>query len=717
MKDIKDMKHYEPGEKLVNVLMRKTQNNTPLFFRVLVAYYFCKVTSMMRIGIDTPDRGVIPVSMYAMNLAVSGTGKGHSTNIIEDNVINQFKKRYLHETFPVISEKNLAQLAVKRASRDGEDPDDVLTRVKKEFEDLGALVFSFDSGTTPAVKQMRHKLLMANAGSVNLEIDEIGSNLVGNIEVLNTFLELFDVGKVKQKLVKNTSDNKRGEEIEGRTPTNMLLFGTPKKLLDGGRVEVEFDSMLETGYARRCFFGYQGSANTHNKNRTAQQLYDEMTNSTSADYLKEISNKLGKLADPVNFNQNLIISKAVTLELLEYKIMCEDASMDMPDYNDIPKAEISHRYYKTLKLAGAYAFTDGSPEITMDHLHSAIKLSEESGVAFTEIIKRERDYVRLAKYIATIGREVTQVDLMEDLPFYSGSDARRKELLMHAMAYGVKNNIVIKRSYSDGIEFLEGESMEVTDLSKVKVSYSTDITTGFLGEEVPFDKLHTLVKAPGYHYTAHHFVDGYRHSANLIKGVNLLVLDVDEKTNMIMAKELLKEYTYLIATTKRHTPELNRFRIILPMSHIVKLDVEAHSKFMENVFNWLPFDVDTSTKDCARKWESNNGDHYYNAGQLIDATLFIPQTRKEEEQNKRVIDMGSLTNLERWFALNTGTGNRSNQLIRFAYVLIDAGMQVEGVRNAVKDFNKKMKNPLKEAEIDNTIMVTVVKKIHQRDTQ
>jgi len=81
MKDLDTVKHFEPAEKLVKILMQKTQNNNPLFFRVLVAYYFSKVASMMRTDIQTHDRGIIPVSLYALNLANSGHGKGHSTNL------------------------------------------------------------------------------------------------------------------------------------------------------------------------------------------------------------------------------------------------------------------------------------------------------------------------------------------------------------------------------------------------------------------------------------------------------------------------------------------------------------------------------------------------------------------------------------------------------------------------------------------------------------
>ncbi|PIZ55360.1 DUF3987 domain-containing protein, partial [Candidatus Uhrbacteria bacterium CG_4_10_14_0_2_um_filter_41_7] len=244
-----DQYTYHPiAEQIVDILCRKTQNTNPMFFRILINYYLAKITAMMRVSILTQDRGKIPVNLYAVNLASSGQGKGHSTNIIEDQIINNFRSVFFEETYPIVSERNLAQLASKRAAITGDDDDEVLTAVTKEFKELGVLAFSFDSGTTAAVKQMRHKLLMAGIGSMNLEIDEIGSNLLSNSDVLSTFLELFDVGKIKQKLTKNTKDNVRSEEIEGGTPTNLLLFGTPSKLLNGGKTEEEFYSFLETGY-------------------------------------------------------------------------------------------------------------------------------------------------------------------------------------------------------------------------------------------------------------------------------------------------------------------------------------------------------------------------------------------------------------------------------------------------------------------------------------
>ena len=109
-------------------------------------------------------------------------------------------------TLPTVAEKSLTDLAIKRALRKGVDEQEELEAVKSEFRKLGAYLTSFDSGTTPAVKQFRHQLLMSGIGSINFEVDEIGNNLLGNKEIVDVYLELFD-GSVKPKLTKNTADS------------------------------------------------------------------------------------------------------------------------------------------------------------------------------------------------------------------------------------------------------------------------------------------------------------------------------------------------------------------------------------------------------------------------------------------------------------------------------------------------------------------------------
>jgi signal peptidase I len=43
---------------------------------------------------------------------------------------------------------------------------------------------------------------------------------------------------------------------------------------------------------------------------------------------------------------------------------CEGKAEQFREHQEVLKAEVSHRYYKALKLAGAYAFVDKSPVIT-----------------------------------------------------------------------------------------------------------------------------------------------------------------------------------------------------------------------------------------------------------------------------------------------------------------------------------------------------------------
>lgn len=505
MRDLSSVPHFPVAEKLVQAICKKTQNNDPIFFRVLVAYHLTKIASMMRTNIGTPDRGIIPVNMYAINLGNSGLGKGYATNLMEDQVTHKFRRKFLEETFPAISEAHLHKLAARKSLKQNTNQDEEEEKIQKEFRDLGPLLFSFDSATTAAVKQARHKLLMANAGSMCFECDEIGSNLLGQMDVLTTFLELFDMGKIKQKLVKHTKDNMRNEDIDGKTPTNMLLYGTPSKLLNGAKTEEEFISLLDTGYARRCFFGLSRKLNS-GPTLTPAEVMAILTDPADDIMMAEVAKELQALADPVNFNRKIRVPDDVGLVLMEYRIACDQLAQKMPEHKEIQKAELQHRHSKALKLAGTYAFIAGSAEISEEILLQAIKLAEESGEAFNQILNREKPYEKLAKYIASEGRELTHVDLTEDLPFYKGTDANKRTLLDMATAYGYRNNIIIKRHYYEGIEFLKGESLEKTNLNKLTVSYSTQLADNYKNDIAKWDDLHKLTQAQGFHWVNHHLL-------------------------------------------------------------------------------------------------------------------------------------------------------------------------------------------------------------------
>lgn len=709
--DLSTVPHFHALEEMVDVLTNKTQNMDRGFFRAEVAYFLGKMASSMRAVVVTKDRGEIPVNIYALALATSGYGKGHSVNIVENEFLRGFKSRFMEDAFPVIAEQNLWVVANGRAARNGTDQQEEFEKAQKEFRQAGAFPFTFDSGTPPAVKQLRQKLLLATAGSINLQIDEIGSNLLGVTDVLTLFLELYDQGMVKQKLTKNTAENQRGEELDGKTPTNMLLFGTPSKLLDGGQTEDQFYSFLDTGYARRCIFGW-GQHHRASKSLTPEEVYAQLTQPTNDAIVTKWARHFYTLADPAMFGWKMDVNDDVSIALLAYRIECEKLSENMSDHEEIKKSELSHRYFKALKLAGAYAFIDGSTEVEMAHLMSAIKLVEESGMAFQTILSREKTYVKLAKYIAGTNAEVTHADLHEALPFYKSSQSSRNEMMTLATAWGYKKHIIIKKSFVDGIEFFKGEMLKETDLDKIVISYSNHWAYNYLEEMVPFDKLHILTQQPDMHWTNHHFKQGHRAEENVLAGFNMIAIDVDGGISLQAAHELLKDYKFLTYTTKRHTPTENRFRLMMPINYHLQMDQAEYKEFMNGIMNWLPFPTDETANQRAKKWESFQGGsfHYNLDAETLDVLDFIPKTSRNEQHKQNNQQLESLDNLERWFAGRIASGNRNNQMLKYALCLVDAGWELPEVKTQVHAFNKKMSEPMSTQEIDSTVMVTVAKR-------
>lgn len=712
MYDLTGITHHPILEEIVDVLCRKTQNNDRGFFRVEVAYFLAKMASCMGATIVTKDRGDIPVNIYAMALATSGFGKGHSVNIVEDGFMMGFKKRFMEDTMPVISNDRLWKLANERAARNGTDQNEEFDKAEAAYKRAGAYPFTFDSGTPPAVKQLRNKLLMAGCGSINLQIDEIGSNLLANIEVLTLFLELYDQGKVKPKLTKNTAESIRDEEMDGKTPTNMLLFGTPTKLLDGGQTEDMFYGCLDTGYARRCFFAYGHVDKKAFNEQTPEEIYNNLIKQGNNKSVGKLANLFHSLADPNLFGWKMQVEDDVGIELIKYKIDCERRAEAMADHEDVRKAEMMHRFFKALKLAGAYAFVDQSSFIELSHLSQAILLTEESGTAFQQILNREKAYVKLAKYISTIGTEVTHADLLEALPYYPKGNAARNEMMTLATAWGYKQHIIIKKKFDEGIEFYRGETLEETNLDEMIVAYSDSFAYDYRGELVPFDQLDTLTQAEGYHWINHHVKNGHRSEENVISGFNMIVIDCDGDVTLETCHELMKEFKFMTYTTKRHTEEENRFRLIIPMNYKLELDTEEYKEFMNNVMAWLPFKTDESANQRAKKWMScEKGTFHFNLeAPLLDVRDFIPRTSKNEQFQQQMQQVQSLDNLERWFAGRIASGNRNNQMIKYALALVDSGWDFGTVQKTVHEFNKKLANPLDAEELNSTVMVTVAKR-------
>lgn len=711
--EIKKASYFPLVEDIVNIIEKKTGNNSHTYFRVVTSFFLAQIASCMRCQIKGETFDNVPVNMYVCGLMPSGAGKGHSLGILEDMVINNFKDLFTNITLPQALETNLNDLATKYAQFSNKSTDSVLKELTKESLELGPLPYSFDSGTGAAFKQVRAKAQLCNCGALSFVCDEIGSNLSNNSEVTAMGLEVFDKGKIKAKITKNSADNKRQSDRDTPVPCNMLWFGTPAKLLDGGKEEDNFYDLLKEGYARRMFFA-EGQKET-SRYKSGKELRDSLLASNFEQKLEDISEQLGKLSSLSELGKTLLLDADEEILILNYKTYCEQRADKLPAHDEIKKAELSNRWWKALKLAGAYTFIEGNLVVDRAYILAAIKLAEDSGESFLKILARDKTYVRLAKYLGEINKPITQADLSEELPFFKGPANARQDMLNLASAWGFQNGIVIKTFEVNKIQFIEGNKLQNTDLDHIIFSISNDIAYQYENQDLPWDKLNKLGTVDGLHWCTHHFMQDPMHPEQgnkrskdfVLPEFNLVVLDVDQGTSLEFAQEVLQDYTYMIYTTKSHTATNHCFRIILPMKYKLYLNAEDYSAFMKNIYEELPFTLDEQTKDIARKWLTNNGTVITNTGELFDPRMYIPNTSKNQDRQENYKKYGDTDAVTRWFLQKIQPGNRNAMLFKYGMLLKDQKKGIDEIKSKVLDLNSKLKNPLSLAELTKTVFTSI----------
>ena len=101
------------------------------------------------------------------------------------------------------------------------------------------------------------------------------------------------------------------------------------------------------------------------------------------------------------------------------------------------------------------------------------------------------------------------------------------------------------------------------------------------------------------------------------------------------------------------------------------------------------------------------------AGNILDATMFIPETKRSDETKAQITATG-VSNIERWFTTHTTTGNRANHLYRYGMVMIDADMALGSIVEKLEEFNNKLPIPLPEDQFRNSTVKSISKEFQKR---
>lgn len=729
--DLENPQFHKITEDIVDMLERTTNNFVSRsFYRLVVNFCNAQIATNMRVTFSGKMFDRIPVNMYGCGLMQSGAGKGNSMGFLEKKIYKDFRDAFLYVVMPQVTTKTLAELAAKEDILTNAGLDRCLEELNKEYVSYGPYQYNFDSGTGPAFKQMRNKTQMCGCGALTYVCDEIGSNLMANDEINKICLETYDTGTTKGKITKNTEGNKRQKERDIDIPTNILWYGTPSKLLNSGPEENYFFSILEEGMGRRMFFGEGNS--TQDTDVDVDTLYASLTSNSNTNSMSvtQISNRFTALANPSLVGLNLDINEPEEKYLLEYRLYCAKRAKDFPSHETIKIAEMQHRYWKVVKLAGAYAFIDGFRNITKEHLLNAMCFAEESGKAFYRLLQREKPYEKLAKYLIEVKEAKTQADLQNELPFFNTTKEKRRDMLTLASEWAYQHDASIQSYVQNKIEFVYGAKLEKTDLDNIVLSISkTDITTGYVNATIKWSEICNIGRSTS-NWTVHHLkrnpkyptVDtGYRADEYVIPGFNLVVLDLDGGVSLESVKDVLKDYTYYLHTTKRHSKASPRMRVVMPLQYKLYLNTQDFKDFMCNLYESFPFEgIDEGTTDRARKWSCYNvyqpnefnelGVEFYNSGLVLDPRPFIPNTTQNEQRKDINKTYGNVSSIDRWFLQRTKEGNRNNNLFRYGMMLKDKNFDYPDIERKIIELNNRLSNPLDFTELEHSVLTSIQSK-------
>lgn len=726
MMNIKEFNYYPRQEEIVKILKGRVNTSNEEYLRTVTVYHLAEIASGMRATVkdDVLCVDPVPINVYACILMPSGAGKNHSNNILELNIMKQFKYDFFNKYLPRKLRENIKDMATKEAIETDTDYAAVEANLIKESESYGELYYNFDGATAPAFKQLRAKAQMCKCGSLNLICDEIGNNLAQNDELVPVLLEMYDLGLGKNKIIKNTKENIRFKERNIPIPVNVLWFGTPTALLDGSTTEDLFFRYLDTGFARRMFFAI-GEVD-FNVAETLEEFMARKLKANESTSINSIAEYLASLVDDIYLDRVLTTDLEASTLLAEYHLWNRERASKVLDIEAIKKNELINRHFKCLKLAGLYAFLDKSSVITKAHIEYAIKFTEASGECLEKILHREENFVKLAKFLKQEAfKEFTKADLEQQLVFFKNqkNETNRNEMIIRAQEWGYKNNVIISQYSKGRLNFIKGEPLEETNLNRLIIS--SIMANGdyqkvypYTNSYVSFKELANLGKITGAFWCNHHLLPNpecpdngpYRKEECAKEGFNLIVLDIDHfgSINLEWVKEYFAKYYYFIYTTKRSTDEDPRFRLVLPIKYTLYLTADNFKSFMENFCEDLPFSgLDEGTFQRARQWLTNEGITYVNDSvdlELFNPTKYIPNTSQCEELKATYKPYEKLDHIERWFILHATEGSRNNHLFRYARLLLDKGLTPQQVHDKVMDLNSRLSIPLSEEELNYTVL-------------
>ena len=689
-------------EKVVNVLSSKGRFRTK---RELIenAFWF---SFSSYIGLIQPKvvykNKKLDINYFGISIAPSGVGKSF--------IYEEAKK--------LLEIENKKYIDVIRFGLPKEVANDEIT-IDNDKVKIESFVPNFENtieGTKEGLYLRALALSKSLYGSLNLIHEEIMDVIKdSNINVMK---ELYD-GKFIGKIIKSSIN----ENLYGLT-SNMLVFGSSTSLKRDPSIYTYFIKAVGSGIYRRSFIYYQEPTDIEVNNNKSNEKID-------FEYLREYIRKWLKGINEYGLYPEIKISDEANeyIELINYELI-DFANQYKEDERFSAEAGSLD---KLIKLSGLSAILNDREEIKYEDIFYAYDMYKRFRESNKELFNVEPQHKRIYKVIKKL-KKATKTEILES-DIFNRSSFNEDLLLVEELAYRNNERLIVKGSR---IKTYSIEPMQESNLNKVIVSYpkvdKREKTTEYISVEIPFfgssQSLESLVVSDKVsNFCLVHFKDGKRKSINTIENQNCIGIDVDYGISLNEVLDLLRDYTYIIYTTKSHQKEKDglvndRFRILLPTKTYFNVDNERHKELISNVCEALGVgSYDVSTRNQDRLWFTNpNGEIYKNQGELFDVIPYLPDTNKRESIERQLVKFNEgdynedevskrIGGMVKWFLNSTYKGNRNINLFRLGSFILDLTNDLERSVEEVYKANSMLEEPISEKELRDTIIKSLKRRV------
>ena len=690
-------------EEMLDILQTVGRRRTDRIIWESVLYYYGSILLnkyRFRKGIGSSEH----IRYYSIVFAQSGVGKSYILGVIE----KLFELDKYADTMKMYYSKMLSSLPTEP-----EDVDEILRYMPKSVT-IGV------EGTSEGLFQVVQSQVSSNFGSLNLLTDEFGETITTSSGLLSKLKELYD-GKFKAKIIKGDSESEMKADVNNII-CNFMGMGSRKGVTHDAAKELK--RIASSGMYRRTFI--IESTQSVEKNKEETDISDLQ------EYMNNLNEKYKKIFLQMIDGDSIFMYKYYTYDDDIYEKIEEiDDDLIMRAQNDQLNEFAQYNtgsLEMVIDLAHIIAFLEDSTILKIEHLNKAYDFMQRTRDSVEDTFKSIHPY-KLMYDLLKLKDNMTISEMAEyehTVPI-SATKVKDNIALLEELCYR-RDEVLLKQEGK--VTRYKIEQLPHTDIRKLIISTSDDgkgkFSINFTPGELAWDKFSKLVTSKNIEsFTTCHYKpsnqapEGHRKADHFIEGQNLISFDIDEGMTIDEAKEILKDYKFLIYTTKSHQKDKNgsicdRFRILLPTKTKFYVTPEQHKMMYENLEQVLGISSnDPQTRNVSRLFYTNPDAEIYtnDVENLVDVSCCIPSTEKSDKimpimQNvSEQEESGELDRREagmlKWLFMNTTIGNRNGNLFRYFKFLQD--INSPDPESKIKYANNMLTNPLNEQEIKSLI--------------